>query len=431
MEEQRYRYSIYLLQHRALPALTDGIKTAARRVLWTAKDGKKYKSASLAGLCMSLHPHAAPESTINTLAAPYGNNIPLLHGLGAFGTLLNPTGYGASRYTSVKISQFTKDVVFKDIHLVPLQDNYDNTIKEPKHFLPLIPLVLLNGTEGIAVGFSCNILPRKLSDIIEAQITFLKSGKVKNALPSFGPTNSQAIEFNEKEKWVFHGTFEKKNSAIITITGLPHGILHEKYLSQLNKLMNDGIIIDYVVNSSDKIRIDVIFQRGIINTLSDDEILKNLSLVNEIAEHINIIDINHTSVLASNFVQIIEEFTAWRLEWYVARYSRLISLLELEIQRYKDILLAINKNIGSKARSVQSRSSLKKLLSEIGIVNVDYIVDLQLYRFTEAEKEKIANKLKDAKVTLKEYQKLLSSERARKMVYIAELEELLLTDFTA
>jgi len=88
VNEQRREYSLYVLQSRAIPSIADGLKAAGRRVLWTAKDGKKHKSATLAGATMPIHPHASPEGAINTLAAPYGNNIPLLHGDGAFGLSL-------------------------------------------------------------------------------------------------------------------------------------------------------------------------------------------------------------------------------------------------------------------------------------------------------------------------------------------------------
>jgi DNA gyrase/topoisomerase IV subunit A len=136
INNKRREYSLYVLQSRAIPSLADGLKVSARRVLWTARDGKKYKSATLAGLTMPLHPHAPPEGTVNALAAPFINNKPLLDGYGAFGTLLNPNAFGAARYTSVKLSEFAKKVVFVDIDIIPMIDNYDSTQLEPKHFCP-------------------------------------------------------------------------------------------------------------------------------------------------------------------------------------------------------------------------------------------------------------------------------------------------------
>ena len=227
VNEQRREYSLYVLQMRAIPSIADGLKAAGRRVLWTAKDGKKYKSATLAGATMPIHPHASPEGAINTLAAPYGNNIPLLHGDGAFGTLLNPTAYGAARYTSVKVSEFTKDVVFKDIELVPMQDNYDGTLEEPVHFLPLVPISLLNPSEGIAVGFASNILPRALEDIIDDQIKHLQNQRIKEQWPGFYPTSS-VVEHVEGNKWEFFGESEQVNATTLRITQLADGASLDK-----------------------------------------------------------------------------------------------------------------------------------------------------------------------------------------------------------
>jgi len=91
IDNERKSYSLYLISDRAIPHIADGLKSSIRRILWMARDGKKVKSSALAGACASIHPHAAPEGPINTIAAPYGNNIPLLKGYGAFGTLLKPT----------------------------------------------------------------------------------------------------------------------------------------------------------------------------------------------------------------------------------------------------------------------------------------------------------------------------------------------------
>ena len=157
IEKERKDYSLYVMQSRAIPAVTDGLKAAGRRTLWIARNVGKTKTATLAGATLPIHPHATPESAINTLAAPYGNNIPLFKGYGAFGTMLDPTAYGAARYTSVATSKFTDDVMFKDIEIIPMMPNYDDTLEEPVRFLPLVPVALLNPAEGIAVGFATNI----------------------------------------------------------------------------------------------------------------------------------------------------------------------------------------------------------------------------------------------------------------------------------
>lgn len=426
INQQRRDYSLYVVQSRAIPHAADGLKAAARRVLWVARDGKKRKSATLAGECMPLHPHASPEGAVNTLAAPYGNNIPLLKGDGAFGTLLNPTAYGASRYTSATLSKFSQDVVLHDIEIVPMQENYDSTLEEPKHFLPLIPIVLLNPQEGIAIGFASTILPRSLPNIIHSQINYLSGKGFKEPRPSFAPTQ-QVASPGENGRWTFAGEIERKGAVNVRITNLPYGLTHQAFISKLTKLEEDenSIITECVDNSQDQYDIMITFKKGSLNGKTDEDILSLLNLITTSNENLNVIDFDGERVWAASYKDIIEKFCDWRLKWYLVRYQRLAKLLGEEIQRYLDVLLAIKKNVGSVARSVKSRSELKDYLTELGIVHIDYIADLPVYRFTEDEKKKTEEKLEQAEALMKTYKTLLKSEGERRKVYIDELQDVL------
>lgn len=420
ISDQRKDYSLYVLQHRALPSIADGLKAAARRILWVARSGHKYKSATLAGAVLPLHPHAPPESVINTLASPYNNNIPLLDGSGAFGTLTNPDAYGASRYTSVEVSSFTKEVIFADIDLVPMVDNYDVTQKEPKHFIPLIPVTLLNPVDGLAIGFSTSILPRTLKDIITEQLNYLSGKKIKEPNPELTPIDSIAHS-REDNKFLFRGKFETVSSTKVHVTGLPYGISHSQFIERVVKLLDEGKINDYVDKSSSNIDVTLIFPRnGFTETIA-----KKLGLVISHSENISVIDFDGESVLTPTVEQIISSFTEWRLGWYENRYIRLLELLEKDIQKYLDILLAIKKNVGSIARKIQSKADLTDYLKEIGIVNLEYIVTLPVYRFTEEERLKTERLLGEARKTQKEYKSILSSKERRKEIYIDELKTIL------
>lgn len=425
---ERKKYSLYVIQNRAIVSMADGLKSGGRRVLWIARDGKKYKSASLAGAAMCLHPHAAPETTINTLAMPYGNNIPLFDGIGSFGTRLSPSACGASRYTSVKISEFAKDVLFADIEIIPMCNNYDNTLKEPEHFLPLIPLALLNPSSGIAVGYSSTINPRSLKDIINAQLIHLR-GKTNRKEPplTFGPFNSistQMIEANGTKKWLFEGTYEKTNTTTITIRNLPYGHSHDQYVDYLNLLVDEGTITNYIDNSKNVIDIAVKFERYKLSKLDHDDILKLLKLTNTVTENMNMLSFDGQGIVSTTFNQTIEMFTDWRLQFYINRYERLHANLSTQIQRYRDVITAINNNIGDKARKIKKRDDFKKYLATLDIVHIDYVADLAVYRFTLEEKQKIIAKIKEAEKTLKEYEDLLSSEDLRREVYINELRNI-------
>jgi DNA gyrase/topoisomerase IV subunit A len=118
-------------------------------------------------------------------------------------------------------------------------------------------------------------------------------------------------------------------------------------------------------------------------------------------------------------------FTDWRLKWYVNRYERLKSLLTLDLQRYYDIRTAITNDISGKARAITTRQSMKDLLTTMGVVHIDYIADLPVYRFTKEEYEKNEKRIKDGEALLAQYNGLLASEAKRKKVYIKELQDVL------
>ena len=430
INDQRRDYSLYVMQMRAIPAATDGLKAGGRRALWIARGGEKWKSANLAGATMPIHPHDSPEGAINTLAAPYGNNVPLFTGDGAFGTLLNPTGYGASRYTSVKVSPFTKDVVFRDIEIVPMMENYDGTLDEPVHFLPLVPVALLNPASGIAVGYATNILPRKLDDLINIQLAHLKgTKKITQPIPTFLPLSNesyyQEVQNSGRIAYYFSGSYQQQDTSTLTITKIPYSQSHDVVIKKIADLIERDIIVDYTDNSKNKIDIQVKFRRGYLRDKDANSILSMLGLIVREIENPNILSFDGQHVMPIEPVQFVRDFTNWRLEWYVKRYERLRDLLKIDLQRYYDIRTAIKNNAGSLARKIQTRSELKNKLQTFGIVYLDYIADLPIYRFTEEERIKNEKRIEEAEKQLKEYEDLLSSEDKRRKVYVAELQDVL------
>ena len=328
INNQRREYSLYVIQMRAIPAATDGLKAGGRRTLWVARNGEKWKSANLAGATMPIHPHDSPEGAINTLAAPYGNNIPLFSGDGAFGTLLNPTGYGASRYTSVKVSPFTKDVIFRDIEIIPMMENYDGTLEEPVHFLPLVPVALLNPASGIAVGYATNILPRKLDDIVNLQLAHLKGAKkLDNPNPAFTPLSNESyykdVQASGRTAYYFSGSYQQQDTSTLTITKIPYSQTHQAVIKKIGDLMEKDIIVDYTDNSKNKIDIQVKFRRGYLRDKDTNSILTMLGLIVREIENPNILSFDGKSVMPIVPIDFIRQFTDWRLQWYVKRYVSL------------------------------------------------------------------------------------------------------------
>lgn len=420
-------FSMYVLQTRAFPSIMDGLKDGGRRLLWTARNGDKYKTATLAGATMPLHPHADASDTIDTLTKPYCNNHPLFAGKGAFGTRLKPNAAGAPRYTSVAISDFTNDVVFRDIELVPMIENYDGTLMEPLHFIPLVPIGLINPSEGIGVGFASKILPRAIGDVVDAQLAHL-AGKPINEPPiTFLPFNAvstscEVIKSGNTRYW-FEGELSRVDSSTVRVTNIPYGLDHAEFDEHLKYLLNEGTIASYADRSASEIDITIKFGRGALKHQTDAQILRSLKLRASVVENMNMTDFTGDRVIPVTYKSVISLFTDWRLDWYLTRYLRLKELIEKEIQRYKDIILAISKNVGDKGRKCANKKELVDWLESIGVVYTEYVADLPVYRLTIEEAQKAQRKLDEAMVTLEAYQVLIDSPDERKKVYIQELKE--------
>lgn len=424
----RREYAIYLLTSRAIPSMCDGLKAAARRIMWMAKDGHTYKSASLAGATMPIHPHAPAEGTIDTLAAHYGNNYPLLTGVGAFGTYLVPDAFGASRYTSVKVSPFAKDAMLVDLDIIPMTDNYDGTLPEPVHFLPLVPIVLLNPAEGIAIGFASTILPRTLTDVITAQLSYLSNKPIDPIVPTFLPMKQKAVF--EYGKWIFKGSIDRVSAVKVRISGLPFGTTHAKVTtnenSKLNTLLENGTIVDYEDASKTSNDVLVTFKRGDLAKLTDDQLHKMFGLIVNVTENLTVMSFNNSSVVEDcDDIAIIKKFTDWRLTWYVARYKFFSSQVEFELSKYRDIITAIDNDAGKVATSKKDKKEYCEWLQSIGITNIDYIAALPTYRYTIEEKRKIEKLITQADKELIEYQSIINTPLKQKNIYKKELEALL------
>lgn len=418
----RRAYSDYVMRQRAVPAMTDGMIHAARRILWTARSGAKYKCATLAGATMPIHPHASPEGTVDSLAMPYANNIPLLTGIGGFGTLLQPTACGASRYTSVYASTFTHEVIYTDMDLIPMQDNYDGTEREPVHFLPLIPLFLLNPHQGIVIGYKSTILPRPLDALIDAQLAHLQHAKTFPVpLPALVPIGSYSVaDPEDPNAFTFTGSMTQLSANRFKITSLPYDVLHQHVIDVLTDLEESGTVTSFRDHSANKIDIEVSFKPGAVKDLS--HATKLVGLIAKRRELMTILDITGQSIYTGNVEQSIRTFTEWRVEWYLLRYQHLKQQLATEIQRYVDIKIAIDNDAGKVARTTKSKKQFVEFLLTIGVVDTDYVSDMPVYRFTQEEYAKNQQKLAQAEKQMAEYDELIASPDKRRKVYIAELK---------
>jgi topoisomerase-4 subunit A len=178
------QYASYVIRDRAIPNLEDGLKPVQRRILWSLyekDDGRFIKVATISGHCAQYHPHG--EAAISDALVVLTNKRYLIEGQGNFGNIYTGDPAAAPRYIECRLTELARSEIFND-DLTEFVPSYDGRNKEPIALPARLPVLLMLGTEGIAVGMACRILPHNFPELLEAQIAILKKQPFK-LLPDF------------------------------------------------------------------------------------------------------------------------------------------------------------------------------------------------------------------------------------------------------
>jgi topoisomerase IV subunit A len=177
-------YASYVIRDRAIPHLFDGLKPVQRRIMWvlhTMDDGRFSKVASVTGEAMKYHPHG--NASIDDAIVALTNKRYLIEGQGNFGNIFTGDPAAAPRYIECRLTQLAREELFND-QITEFIPTYDGKKQEPVTLPCKLPLTLMLGAEGIAVGLSARILPHNFPELLQAQIAILKKESFK-CLPDF------------------------------------------------------------------------------------------------------------------------------------------------------------------------------------------------------------------------------------------------------
>jgi topoisomerase-4 subunit A len=177
-------YASYVIRDRAIANLSDGLKPVQRRILWALHDmdgGRFIKVANVVGHAMKFHPHG--DASIGDALIGLANKRYLIEGQGNFGNIFTGDVAAAPRYIECRLTELARTEVFNDA-ITDFVPTYDGSNKEPVTLPSKLPLLLMLGTEGIAVGMASRILPHNFPELLEAQIAILKKQPFK-LLPDF------------------------------------------------------------------------------------------------------------------------------------------------------------------------------------------------------------------------------------------------------
>ena len=238
-------YSSYVILQRAVPHIVDGLKPVQRRVLhamFNMDNGSYTKVANIVGQAMQYHPHG--DASIEGALVQLGQKGLLIDCQGNWGNILTGDSNAAPRYIEARLSKFAKDVVF-DPKITKWMTSYDGRNQEPTELPVRFPLLLAQGTEGIAVGMASNILPHNFNELIDASIAILK-GKDFEIYPDF-PTGGYAdcSKYMKGQRGGIvkvRAKIEKIDKNTITITELPFGKTTKVLIDSILKAKDKGKI---------------------------------------------------------------------------------------------------------------------------------------------------------------------------------------------
>ena len=259
-------YASYVIKDRAIPDLEDGLKPVQRRILHTLfemDDGKFHKVANVSGQCMKYHPHG--EASITPALVGLANKDLFIDKQGNFGNLYTGDDAAAPRYIECRVTSLAKDI-FYNPKLTEWADSYDGRNKEPVLFPAKIPVVLIMGVEGIAVGMSTKILPHNVIEVLEAEIACL-NGKKFEIYPDF-PTGG-FVDVSGYEggngKVLVRAKLDTSDPKRILITELPFGSTTESLSNSIESAAKSGRIKIQSIDefTTDKVEIEIKLARGV------------------------------------------------------------------------------------------------------------------------------------------------------------------------
>jgi topoisomerase-4 subunit A len=259
------KYASYVILDRAIPDVVDGLKPVQRRILWTLHqmdDGKLHKVANVAGQTMALHPHG--DAPITEALCNLANKGYLLDRQGNFGNPNTGDPAAASRYIETRLSHLAKETCFNS-SITPFVSSYDSRTNEPVSLPAKIPLLLMQGAEGIAVGMATKILSHNFKELLEAEIAFIEGRKSK-ILPDFlsGGIMDASDYDDGRGKIKLRAKIDIVDEKTLVIREICHGTTTESLIRSIDESAKKGHIKIDAINdyTAENVEIEIKLPRG-------------------------------------------------------------------------------------------------------------------------------------------------------------------------
>ncbi len=451
-------YSMSVIVSRALPDVRDGLKPVHRRVLFGMRElgvlsNRSYKkSARIVGEVLGkYHPHgdSSVYDTMVRMAQIWSLRYPLVDGQGNFGSV-DGDSPAAMRYTEAKLRKIAEDVMIDlDKDTVDFQLNFDDTLEEPSVLPTRIPLLLVNGTSGIAVGMATNMPPHNLSDSIDAITAYIDNKDVEISelidiikapdFPTGGiiygyqgvkdayETGRGRIVMRAKTEIEVTDTGREK----IIVTEIPYLVNKAEMIRKTADLINDKKIegISYINDESDRngMRIIIILKKEASANVVLNNLLKYTAL--QTAFNVNSIALVNGRPRTLNLKNIIQHFVNHRHDVVIRRTKYELDQAEKRAHILEGLLKAldhIDEVIALIRASRTPDEAREGLMEKFGFTEIQAraILDMRLQRLVGLERERLQEEFDNLMEQIMYYKKLLADEGLRMQLIKDELLEI-------
>ena len=421
-------FAMYTVESRAIPKMIDGLKPVQRFYLYSSlinskKDFKKVSAVS--GIISDYgynHGEASAAGAGQLMAATWNNNICLVEGRGSFGTRLVQEA-GAARYVYTRLhDNFGKYV--KDLDLSPVHDDPEH--EPPAFYLPAIPLVLINGTKGIATGFATNILPHCPASVTEACVEYLETKEIKQPINLKFPEFNGTIEQNKEDpkKYISCGTYSKKSKTQLLISEVPYGFDRESYVKVLDNLEDEGDIVSYD-DLCDKqgFKFEVKLKQNISAKWTRSKIIGKFKLAKPFAQNLTVIDYEGKLREYDDARQLIKDFCDYRLGILKQRIDARKAEYEEEVRWLNVKMEFVQANVDGRIvfKDNSKAQVIKQIMQETSGTGGDTnrLLALSILNLTKEEIVKLKKQIAESKRTLHFWKKTTPQEQ-----FITDLENI-------
>src|SRR5271155_2187163 len=477
MKKSYLDYSMSVIIGRALPDVRDGLKPVHRRILYTMQqmglqpNKATRKCARIVGDVMGkYHPHGnlAVYDALVRLAQTWSMRYPLIFGQGNFGSV-DGDPPAADRYTEAKLAQVATALLEDlDKETVDFRPNYDGSEVEPDVLPTRIPNLLINGSDGIAVGMATKIPPHNLTEIVDATITLINDPNAQLAeilkfvqgpdFPTAGVIHGRAGVFEAyrtgRGRFMMRAkaaieNISKDRQAII-VTEIPYQVNKARLVERIAQLVNDKDIEDIsdIRDESDRdgMRIVVELKRGAEPQIVLNQLYKHTAMQEGFS--MILLAVVNGQPREMGLIQAIKHFINHRVEVVRRRTAFLLQKArdrEHILEGYLNALDHLDNVITIIRASANRADARENLVAYFGGKKIDInttgraprldpekpfttrqaeaILELQLHRLTKLSIDEISSELKEVRGRIEDYESILASEKKLRGVIIKELEE--------